>query len=863
MAFNGTEHFPKHKLIEFMESIGMRFGPELNALTGFDYTTYILTIPTESLEVVKTAFQILEDWAHGLMFDHVEIDKERGVIIEEWRGGRGASERMQNKQFPILFKDSRYAKRLPIGDIEIIENFDHEALKRFYEDWYRPDLMAVIAVGDFKSSDIKTIIEKHFANIQKSSEPRPRPIYEIPDHEETLFAIATDKEATRTRVSVYHKLPLRDMSTVGATRQKIVELLYNSMLNQRFSELARQPNPPFIGAFSGQGRFIRSKEVYMLSASVKEGGIEQGLESLYTESERVTRFGFTQSELERKKLEIMRLIERSHTEREKTNSIVYASEYKRNFLYGEPFPGIEYEFELFKRLIPEIRLEEINKLGREWITGKNRVILVNSPEKEGVQVPSEGELLSVIETAAKKEIEPYEDLVSEAPLVAVLPDPGEIRKTKVHEEISITEWELSNGVRVILKPTDFKEDEIVFRATSPGGTSLASDEDFIAAMTAAQVISVGGIGEFNSIDLRKKLAGKVARVSPFINELEEGLAGSASPKDLDTLFQLIYLTFTAPRADINMFNVMKTQTKSMLANRKASPSVVFSDKLQTIMTQNHHRGRPFSVELIKEMNLEKSYSFYRDRFSDASDFTFIFIGNLDLESIKPMVKRYLATLPSTERDESWRDVGIDPPQGVIRDNVRKGIEPKSQTIIIFSGPFQYDRLHRNAIRATGMILETRLRNVLREDLGGTYSVSVAPSYSKFPDAEYRIGISFGSDPQRVEELTEVVFQEIEGLKDEGPTENEVNDARETLYRTHETGMKQNGWLLTQLYFIYRLGNDPGDLFVYEESLKLLSSEVIKEATQNYFDMENYVLLSLFPEEESKNQTWWDWLPQQD
>jgi len=816
----------------------------------------LLTIPTEHPEIMETAFQILEDWSHALLLEKEEIDKERGVIVEEWRLGRGAWARMRDKQFPILFKDSRYAERLVIGKKEIIENFKYKVLKRFYKDWYRPDTMAVIAVGDFDKSMVKGLIEKHFRALPQQKKPRLRPTFEVPDHQETLFAIATDKEATRTSVSVYHKLPLRKMDTVGAYRERIVEGLYNNMLNQRLYELGQKPDPPFIYAYSSRGLFIRAKEVYTLSASVKDEGIERGLDAVLTESERVSRFGFTESELERQKHDILRWIEKAYTEREKTESYIYVSEYIRNYFTDEPIPGIEYEFELYKRFVPEITLEEVNTLGKEWLTEENRVIVVSAPEKEGLHTPTEEELLAVFDAVEEKEITPYVDTAIAAPLLAEIPEPGEITGTSTIEEVGITEWKLSNGVRVVLKPTDFKEDEVLLRGISPGGTSLATNEDFIPARTASQVISAGGLGEFNAINLRKKLTGKVAFVSPYISELEEGIYGSASPKDLETLFQLVYLSFTKPRADADIFKSLTSRMKATYKNRSASPMAVFFDTLQKIMSQDHFRARPMTEEIIDEMDLEKSYAFYKDRFADASDFTFIIVGSFEHEAIKPLVTRYLGALPSINREESWRDIGINPPKGVIKETVHKGLEPQSRASIVFTGPFQYDQEHRNAIRGMCIVLQTRLRETLREDLGGTYSVGANPSYSKMPNPDYRITISFGTDPERVEELIKVVFKEIEMLKTEGVQSDEINDVKKAFYRDFETGIKRNSWLGTQLAYRYRHGDDPKSLFDYEKTLESITPEMLQKAAQTYLNMENYVQLILFPEEKEKEMITW-------
>jgi len=847
MAFNGSRHFAKQELIEYMESIGMRFGPELNAYTGFDETVYMLTVPTDEQELLDKAFLMLEDWAHGLDFDAEEIDKERGVVIEEWRLGQGAPARMRDQQFPVLLKGSRYAERLPIGKKAILETFDHKALKRFYREWYRPDLMAVVAVGDFDTARIENLIKTHFQALKKPASPRPRSTFPVPDHDETLISIATDHEAPSTTVSVYHKLPPRDQSTVGDYRQAIVERLYNVMLNRRLADLTQKPDPPFIYAFSSRGSLIRAKDTFTLAAEVKEDGITQGLKAVFTEAERVKRHGFTATELEREKQDLLRSVERAYIERDKQNSSTFAAEYIRAFLQDEPIPGIAYEFELHRRFVPEISREEINALGTEWITERNRVILISAPEKEGLTIPIEEELLAALESISQTEIEPFQDAVAEAPLMRTLPSAGSIVSTSQRTDLNITEWKLSNGTRVILKPTSYKQDEILFRAISPGGTSLADDRDHIPAMTAAQVIASSGLGDFNAVGLRKKLSGKVAAVRPFIGQLEEGIAGSASPQDLETVFQLIHLAFTAPRADRDLFKSLTSRMKAQLANRSAMPEMAFFESVQRIMTQDHPRARSLTAEAVDEMNLEKSLAFYRDRFGDAGDFTFFLVGNIDLEAVKPLVKQYLASLPSDGRNETWRDLGIRPPKGVVKETVYKGVEPKSITVLAFTGPFRYDPLQRLILRALCSILDTRLRNAIREDRGGTYGVNISPSYNRIPIESYGITINFGTDPERVEELTGVVFDEIARMKADGPTEEEVQNIKEAEIRSLETDSKKNAWWLSQLAHRYQSGEDPAGLLKIKDLTRELTAEEIQAAARSYFDLENYVQVTLRPE----------------
>ncbi|MFC1530624.1 M16 family metallopeptidase, partial [Gemmatimonadota bacterium] len=477
MAFNGSEHFEKQELVDFLESIGMSFGPDLNAMTSFDETIYMLTVPTDSAEDFERSFLVLEDWAHGLSFDPEELDKERGVIVEEWRGSQGAQMRMMNRQLPILFHRSLYSERLPIGEVDIIRSFDRDTILRYYREWYRPDLMAVIAVGDFDADQVEELIRSHFRDLTAPAEARPRLYAEVPDHDETLFAIATDPEATGTQVQIYWKLPLGTTGTAAAYRQSLVESIYNSMLNQRLAELTQQADPPFLGASASKGLFIRSKEVYSLGAVVENDGLVRGLEAAFTEVERVARHGFLSSELERRKTILLRGIEQAWRERDKLYSSSFAGEYVNAFLYGDGIPGLEYEYELYRRFIPEITLDEVNELARAWITDRNRVIMINAPEKEDVEVPSEDELLDIFTRVTASEIEPYEENISDIPLMPVEPTPGEITAERHIDEVDVTEWELSNGVRVVFKPTDFDEDRIVFQAFSPGGSSLSSDDE--------------------------------------------------------------------------------------------------------------------------------------------------------------------------------------------------------------------------------------------------------------------------------------------------------------------------------------------------------------------------------------------------
>ncbi len=848
MAFNGTVNFPKQALIDYLEGIGMRFGPEVNAYTGFDETVYMLTVPTDSGDVLRRAFQVLRDWATNLLLDPTEIELERGVVLEEWRLGRGASARMRDRQLPVIFRGSRYAERLPIGTRESLEGLGYDAVERYYRDWYRPDLMAVIAVGDFDGTEIEALVREHFGGVVTADEPRHREVFTVPDHEETLYAVATDPEATQTQVGVLFKREVEPRGTHGAYRQLLVERLYDAMFNQRLFELTQKADPPFLGAFAGGGSFVRSKDVYNLGALVAEGEVLPGLEALLTEAERVARFGFTETELERAKRELLRGMEQAHAEREKTNSVAYASEYTRNFLSDEPIPGIAYEFRLAQAYVPTVRLDEVNRLARSWITDQNRVVTLTAPEKENSPAPATTALAAVFDAVAAAVIQPYEDLVADAPLVAQPPTAGAILEEETVEEIGLTIWRLANGVRILLKPTEFKDDQVLFRAWSPGGSSLAADDAYLPAVTASSAVSVGGVGVFSLVDLEKVLAGKAVRVSPYISSLYEGLSGSASPQDLETLFQLAYLYVTAPRADPEAFESYRSRARAFLENRIRSPEAAFQDTVQVTLAQHHPRAMPLTAERLEALDLEASMAFYKDRFADTGDFTFVFVGSFEIDSMRPLVTTYLGGLPSIGREETWRNEGIEPPQGVVRRTVRRGVEPKSQTVIVFTGTMETTRENRYALSSLGEVLRIRLRERLREELSGTYGVSVRASSSRYPDEEYSVRIGFGSDPERVDELSTVVFAQIDSLQHVGPTPEELDKVREIQRRDRETNLEENGYWLGQLVSYDQLGLDFGDILTYEQLIDDLTAEVVQTAARDHLRQDNYVLVTLYPEQ---------------
>lgn len=846
MAFDGTKHFQKQQIIDYMESIGMRFGADLNAYTSFDETVYQLTIPTDQDSIIKTAFQIMEDWAHNVTYDSTQIDKERGVVIEEWRLGRGANKRMYDKQVPVLLKDSRYAVRNTIGKKEILESVPHARLMQFYKDWYRPELMSVVAVGDFDKHKIEQLVKQQFSAIPVRSKGRERIVYPVPDHAETLFTIVADSEATNSEVGVYFKRAVEKEKSVGDFRRNLVGTLYHSMLNMRLYEIGQQPDPPFLNAYSGDGG-LRTTDFHILQATVKDNGIERGLQSILVEAERVKRFGFTQTELDREKKELLRSMEQEYNERDKTESRNLVDQYVYNFLNESSIAGVENEYKLYKQYLPRITLDEINRRGNELMAESNRVVMASCPMKKGVQMPTEESLKKVFVSIASQDIKPYEDKVSNSPLLDHPPSAGTITEEKEWKELGVTEWKLSNGAHVILKPTDFKNDEVIFSAYGFGGSSHVQDEDFIPGMTASSIVQEGGVGTFDQVTLNKMLQGKVVHLFPYIDELDEGFSGGASPTDLETMFQLMYLYATVPRSDSSAYLSYKDKMKGFLQNRNLRPETAFQDTVSTTLTQYHLRRKPFSESMLDKFDLKKSLDIYRDRFSDAGEFTFIFIGAFKIDQIKPLILQYVGGLPSTNRKETWKDVGINFPKGVIAKKVMKGIEPKSSVQLIFTGPFEWSRDNHYAIDVLTRVLNIKLREVLREDKGEVYGVGIGATPVHYPRQQYRLAVGWGCAPDNVEGLISAALLQIDSVKKFGVPDIYINKVKEIERREREVNLKENHFWLNMLKYAFYNDEDPNNILKYNQLINTTSSDMVQKAAQKYFDMQNYIKVVLYPD----------------
>ena len=853
MSFNGTKNFPKNELVKYFESIGMEFGPEINAYTSFDETVYMIKVPLDKEEYIQKGLQVIFDWASQETDSDEEINKERGVIHEEWRGGQGAQQRMRNEWLPVFLKNSKYAERLPIGKMEIIDKCNPNVVRRFRRDWYRPDLQAIIAVGDFDQNKMVKMIKDKFSEIPAKVNPRKKEENPVPGHPETLVKIVTDKEATYSTASVYIKHPMDVDMTINGYRKSILYSLYNQMINLRLAELTQKENPPFVMGQAFYGGLVGPSDVYTSMVVSHPGKILTGLKAVLLENERIKKFGFTQSELERNKTAMLKSMESSYNERDKRESMSIAQEYSRNFLLRkEPVPGIELEFAYYKAFMPTITLTEVNDLAKKWITDKNRVVVVMAPESATVPVPKEEEIRNLLAEMQKETISAYKDETTDEPLMKMLPTPGKVVSEKKIAEVDATEWTLSNGSKVIFKQTDFKDDEILFNAYSLGGSSLYPQKDDISASFASTIMDMSGIANFNMITLQKMLSGKEVSVSPVINLLTQGMEGSSNVSDIETLFQLTYLYITQPRFDESAFSSFITRMKSQLDNKDVSPESAFSDTFRVVAANYHPRVKPLTKELLGEANFKRIVEIGKERFANPGAFTYFFVGKIDITKLKALVEQYLASLPVKKTDEHWVDLKIRKPVGVVEKTVAKGKESKSIQYIQFHGKLNYSTKEIIELDALSKILSTRLLESIREDKSSVYSIDAAPGYSKWPVPEYTMTINYGTAPEKLKELKESVFATIRDLIENGPKQEEVDKAREKIKRERETNLRENSYwdAVLKTYYLNRDG-DFKSFKEFDGVVENLTIQSIKSIAYRTFDFKNYISVALVPEKVEK------------
>jgi zinc protease len=848
MAFNGTENFKPGELITFLESIGARFGPHVNAYTSFDETVYMLDVPTDRAGYVDRGLLALYDFAAGMSLLPAEIEKERGVVIEEWRGRLGAGSRLTDKQLPVLLAKSRYAERLPIGTPEVLKTFPRQRLLDFYRTWYRPDQMAIVVVGDINPAEVAQAVEQRFGKIPVAKTPLPTVTRAVPAHDDTLFTVATDPEAQGWSIALAHKRPFEAQRTVGEYRRALIQQLATQMLNLRLREIARRPNAPFLGAEAGSSGLVRTTELYELGAAVQEGGIAAGLEALVVEARRMQQFGFTDGEIDRARAALLAAYERAFKERNTSENAGYAGEYVRAFLENEPIPGIDFEYKIASTFLPTVTAAEVAAEARKLLHDDNRVVMVVAPEKKDAPVPTEAALRTTIAKAEKVPVEAYTDALAGRALVEKPPAPGKVTARRTIPELGTTVLTLSNGVEVWLKPTDFKNDQVVISAYAKGGASLAQAGDYPEASLATALVGIGGVGGLNPVDLSKLLAGKIASASPTVSTYTHGINGSASPRDLETALQLNYLAFTAPNLTRESFELLRRRVSSALENQAQNPGYVFNERVEQVNTTNHYSAKALTSADVQQLDMEAMTRFYRDRFSNAADFTYFIVGAFSVPEITPLLESWVATLPSTgKKTSNFRDMGVRFPTAPVTDEVRKGREPRGQTVMSFYADTKLDEHEMHRARAAASLLGIRLRDILREELGGTYGVSVSYDNSLPLPGYGAMVVQFGSDPENIQKLTGEVLKEVERLKKEGPSAEDLKRVQELERRDLETAMKQNSFWVGSLQTVHMLGWDPLSITRRQERIEKLTPEVLHDMFKKYFPAERHTVVTLRPE----------------
>ena len=852
MAFNGSKHFKKNDLVSFLQSIGVKFGADLNAYTSFDETVYILPIPVDKPDNLEQGFLVLEDWAGGVSFDAEEIEKERGVVLEEERLGKGAQERMSKQTLPKILAGSKYAIRLPIGKPEILKNFKPEVIKRFYADWYRPDLMGVFVVGDIDPTAAESLVKKHFEKLRNPAKPRPRIYAEVTSRKTSEGLVVTDKEATNYILQIFYPTQKSQPEvTVGDYRKGMIKNLFSAMFGQRMQELTQKADPPFIFGGSNRGEFVHGYESYFGFAVIGKAGVSEAVKAVVQENERARQFGFTAGELERAKKSLMRNMEKAYNERDKSESEDYADEYIRNFLNEEPIPGIEKEYTYYNTLLSSVTLDEINSYATKTIppNSENKLVIFQGPDKADFTFPTNEELLTQVTEAQKLPVTPYVEKAVAASLMSAVPEGGRILFDKKNEAMGISELTLANGVKVILKPTDFKNDQIVLSGFRSGGQSVYEIQDLYNAQYAATVVSQMGIGNFTPNDLRKVLAGKSVSVAPRIIALSEGINGQSGASDLEALFQMTHLYFTQPRKDEELFKSFVSRQQGLIKNMMSDPRTIFQDTIQQMLYNYNPRGPRFPrIQDFEKINLDRALAIYKERFGNARGWTFYIAGSFDLAKIKPLVASYLGTLPSVQpAPAGYKDLGLRPVKGVARKEIRKGKEPKSIIAITFSGEAPYSDNNQLKLQALIELMNIKLIETLREELSGIYGGGMNGMLSRNPYESYSISTFLPCGPENVNKLIDATFAEIKKIKDKGPSTEDLNKVKETFIKKYQEDIKDNSYWINRMQRSAENGTDPADILTVETRVQALTLADLQEAARKYFDLNNYFQAVLYPE----------------
>ena len=854
MAFNGTEHFPGKGIINYFESIGVNFGGNINAYTSIDETVYRLSdVPTIREGIIDSALLVMHDWSCGLSLLGEEIDAERGVIREEWRTGATANRRLWKESRALMFPNSQYGKRDVIGDTAVINNFDYQALRDYYHKWYGPDNQAIIVVGDIDVDVIENKIKALWANVPERTNRGERPLYSVDDNKEPIVAIVTDKEAQQTRIQLYWKHPQTPIYLQGTNISYMIERfrdLIGQMLDTRFEEAAMDPEAPFVGAGAGYFELVKLRDAFTAITVAKEGRETEAYEALLYELEKMRRYGFTENELEVAKANMLSQYEKAYNSRQTRRNIAFAQEYIRHFEDNEPIPGIEFEYEFIQELLPAVTLEIINDIAQKQLMGdENIIICITGVDKEGVKIPSADQAVAMLRAMPDMAIEAPVSEKIDRPLVEKMPKKGKIKKQTVNESLGTTEWLLSNGVRVVFKTTDFKHDQIMMEAFSEGGLSLVPTADLPSAALASSIVEMSGLGSFSYTDLQKVLAGKQVSVSPSIDDYLEEVTGTTTIRDLETMLQLTYLTFTAPRRDEKAYGTLMAMLRNQLKNKEKNPKAIFRDSLSLFSTNHSERTLIMNEELLEKIDLDKALKIYSARFSNPQDFTFTFVGQIDPNDprTQELILQWIGGLKKKGKKEHYVDWKVRQPEGDNKLYFRREMTTRTATnrieYALYDAPFSIQQ--QVNLKMVGRVLDTRYLESVREREGGSYGVGVGGGMNRVPVTEQYLIIQFDTDPEKQERIMEVINEEIETILKNGPLPNDMEKERASMLKDYEEDLRDNDWWQSTLYRYYRYGENYVEQ--YAPAVEAITGESVRAALEQLVKANNRIEVVMLPE----------------
>ena len=850
MNFNGSKHFPKNELVDYLQKVGVKFGADLNAYTSFDETVYILPISTDNPDIVEKGFTVLEDWAGNNLLDKSEIEKERGVVLEESRLNKGAQQRLYRQYFPKLFNGSKYAERIPIGKDSILKNFSPATLERFYKQWYRPDLTAVVVVGDIDPAEAEKKIKAHFSGFKNPANAKPRPsIIPIASRTKADAMVLTDDEATNTILEVFNFItPAKKIKTWGDYREAIKKEVVNSLINERLNELTQKENPPFVYGYTGMDQFIRGYEAFISFAVLGENTTEEAINALIAEAERARKFGFLSTELDRVKANMLNQAERAFREKDKSESQALVSTYVNNYLQGEPIPGPENRYKFLRQVLPTVTLKEINDVAKKMQAPTHAFALVTAPTSRKDKLPSNADLVKQIVAAGKHQVKPYEEKAVASTLMDNAGSAGKIVSEAKNEKLGTIDLTLSNGVTITLKPTTFKNDQIMMDAWRRGGWQQFPLEEKDNAKHAAELVNVMGVKDMSPTDLQKFLSGKTVEVFPYINDHEEGIEGNSSVKDFETFLQLINLYFTQPRRDEPLFNSYITKMKGQLQFLKANPRYFFQDTISKIA----YNSSPWvsvlpTTQEFENLKLDKVMAIYKQIYNNADGMHFTFVGNIEPSTAKPLFEKYLASLPGKPTNHNAKDNGARPVKGPLLANIKRGKESQSLIYLMWSGETQYSREENIAFRALIEALNIKVIEKLREEMGGMYSGGLSGSIQKRPYVHYTITANIPCGPENVEKLTTALLDIIKNAQEKGVDQKDLDKVKETWKKQYKVSLQSNDAWLTNLSNAFIDENNPENILDYEQKVDALTVQDLQKAAQKFLSTTNYLKAVLYPE----------------